>query len=340
MTRRTATALLLLGVAACTPAGDPAGQGTDEPAQIDKAKLHGVWQIMTIENLETGEVDSVANYRTIWTHYTDSHWTYVWMDAGREGSTPEQFAELSPDAQHAENRAKMLDDEGEWRFWGSGGEWWLDGDVMGYTNVVSIEPYQVQMGGVEKVVYVNDTAYAYHTMPDDGEAVLEFTHRRLDTMGELPVTRQGDIDPADLRGNWQITSTRNLATGEVDEVWQHRTAWFHVTDTHWTYVWMKKGRPVVTPDELARLRLDDKVSARYAQIWDDRGQSVFWASGGTYSIQDSMFVVGPRVLSIEPFWIGVEGEEPITRLDRDAYVYLSPPRPDGTVIETTHRRID
>ena len=53
-----------------------------------------------------------------------------------------------------------------------------------------------------------------------------------------------------------------------------------------------------------------------------------------------MFVVGPRVLSIEPFWIGVEGEEPITRLDRQAHVYLSPPRADGTVIETTHRRID
>ncbi len=336
MTRHTITPLLLLAVTACAAPPDQ----TARSAQIDKAQLHGVWQIMTIENLETGEVDSVANYRTIWTHYTDSHWTYVWMDAGREGSTPDEFAQLSPEAQHAENRAKMLDDEGEWRFWGSGGEWWLDGDVMGYTNVVSIEPYQVQMGGLEKVVYVNDSAYAYHTVPDAGEAVLEFTHRRLDTMGELAVTPQGDIDPADLRGNWQITSTRNLATGEVDEVWQHRTAWFHVTDTHWTYVWMKKGRPVVTPGELARLPLDEKIAARHAQIWDDRNQPVFWASGGTYSIVDSMFVVGPRVLSIEPFWIGVEGEEPITRLDRDAYVYLSPPRADGTVIETTHRRID
>ena len=262
------------------------------------------------------------------------------MDAGREGRTPAEFAALAPEAQYAENRAKMLDDEGEWRFWGSGGEWWLDGDMMGYTNVVSIEPYQVQMGGVEKVVYVNDSAYSYHTVPADGEAVQEYTHRRLDTMGELAVTRQGDIDPADLRGNWQITSTRNLATGEVDEVWQHRTAWFHVTDTHWTYVWMKKGRPVVTPGELGRMAPEQRVTTRYAQIWDDRHEPVFWASGGTYSIVDSMFVVGPRVLSIEPFWIGVEGEEPITRLDREAYVYLSPPRADGTVIETTHRRID
>ncbi len=343
MTPRHATATLLVLAAACTPAPDQAGSGADQsaqPAQIDKAKLHGVWQIMTVRNLETGEVDSIANDRTIWTHYTDSHWTYVWMDAGREGTTPAEFAALTPEAQHAENRAKMLDDEGEWRFWGSGGEWWLDGDMMGYTNVVSIEPYQVQMGGLEKVVYVNDTAYAYHTVAADGEAVQEYTHRRLDTMGELAVTRQGDIDPADLRGNWQITSTRNLATGEVDQVWEHRTAWFHVTDTHWTYVWMKKGRPVVTPGELGRMAPEARVSTRYAQIWDDRNEPVFWASGGTYSIVDSMFVVGPRVLSIEPHWIGVEGEEPITRLDRDAYVYLSPPRADGTVIETTHRRID
>ena len=123
-------ALLAFAAAACTPTTQQAGEGP-QPTAIDKAKLHGVWQIMTIENLETGEVDSVANYRTIWTHYTDSHWTYVWMDAGREGSTPEEFAGLAPEAQHAENRAKMLDDEGEWRFWGSGGEWWLDGDIMG-----------------------------------------------------------------------------------------------------------------------------------------------------------------------------------------------------------------
>ncbi len=33
-------------------------------------------------------------------------------------------------------------------------------------------------------------------------------------------------------------------------------------------------------------------------------------------------------------------EEPITRRDRDAYVYLSPPLANGTVVETTHRRID
>ncbi len=336
MTRRTIAVLLLLGGAACTPTAEQAEQATE----IDHAKLQGVWQIMTIEDLETGEVDSIANYRTIWTQYTDSHWTYVWMGPGREGSTPAEFAQLSPEQQHAENQAKMWDENGEWRFWGSGGEYWLDGDQMRYTNIVSIEPYQVQMGGVEKITYVNDTAYAYHTVPSSGEAVLEFTHRRLDTMGSLPTTRQGEIDPADLRGNWQVMSTLNTATGEADEVAQHRTNWFHVTDTHWTYVWMEKGRAVATPDEFASLAPEEQVSARYAKIWNDRNQPVFWASGGTYRIEDQAFVVEPRVMSIEPWMIGVEGEEPIARLDRTTYVYRSPPGADGSVVETTHRRID
>ncbi len=45
-------------------------------------------------------------------------------------------------------------------------------------------------------------------------------------------------------------------------------------------------------------------------------------------------------MSIEPWMIGVEGNEPISQLDRTTYVYLSPPRADGSVTETRHRRID
>ena len=333
MNRFTIIAMLLAGGAGCAPQAEQA-------PEIDHAKLQGVWQIMTIENLETGEVDSIGNRRTIWTQYTDSHWTYVWMGPGREGSTPADFAQLSPAVQYEENQAKMWDQDGQGRFWGSGGTYSLDGDRMEYTNVISIEPYQVQMGGVEKIVYVNDTAYAYHTVPRAGEAVREFTHRRLDTMGSLPTSRQGDIEPADLRGNWQVMSSMNTATGEVDQVAQHRTTWFHVTDTHWTYVWMRKGREVVTPDEFARLTPGAQLSARYAKIWDADNRPVFWASGGTYRIENETFVVEPRVMSIEPWMIGVEGNEPISQLDRTTYVYLSPPRADGSVTETRHRRID
>ena len=335
MKRCAIVGLFLFTLAGCAM---PAEEAADSPST--HTMLQGVWQLMTIENLETGEVDRIGDRRTIWTQYTDSFWTYVWMDPGREGSTPADFAQLTADEQYRENRAKQWDESEQWRFWGSGGTYELDGNRMDYTNVVSIEPYQVQMGGVEEILYVNDTAYAYHSVPRDGQPVRKFTHRRLDTMGVLPTTRQGEMDPADLRGNWQVMSTRHTGTGEVQQVAPTRTNWFHVTDTHWTYIWMDKGRDVVTPEQLDQMAPEERIAVQYAKIWNERHRPVFWASGGTYRIENQVFVVGPRDMSIEPWMIGVEGEEPISRLDRTAYVYLSPPRADGSVTETTHRRLD
>jgi len=339
MKQYTHVVLCLLALVGCAPQGEQTSE-PDRASESTHAMIQGVWQLMTIENMDTGEMDRIADRRTIWTQYTDSYWTYVWMGPGREGSTPPDFAQLSPDEQYQENRTKMWDEDEQWRFWGSGGTYELDDTRMDYTNVVSIEPYQVQMGGVEEILYVNDTAYAYHSVPRSGEPVRKFTHRRVDTMGSLPTTRQGDMDPADLRGNWQVMSTRHTGTGEVEQVAPYRTNWFHVTDTHWTYVWMRKGREVVTPDELAQLTPDDRIAVQYAKIWNERHRPVFWASGGTYRIENQTFVVGPRDMSIEPWMIGVEGEEPISQLDRTTYVYLSPPRADGSVTETTHRRLD
>ena len=332
MSRILTVALLGFGVG-CAP---PSNQMGD----IDHQMLQGTWQIMTVTNLATGEVDSTANRRTVWTQYTGSHWTYVWMGGERVGSTPAEFAPLSPREKSAENRAKMWDAEGQWRFWGSGGTYWLDGNRMYYTNVISIEPWQVQLGGVEKVLYVNDTAYVYHTVPRGDEPVREFYHRRIDTMGRLSTEQQGNINPADLRGNWQVMTSKHTQTGEVENVAQHRTVWFHVTDTHWTYVWMKKGRGVVTAAEFAALSPREQARERYAKIWDESHQPVFWASAGTYRIEDGNFIVEPRVMSIEPWMVGVEGVEGIAQLNETTYIYRSEPSSDGGVREVSHRRID
>ena len=53
MNRFTIIALLLFGGAGCAPQAEQA-------PEIDHAKLQGVWQLMTMENLETGEVDSIG----------------------------------------------------------------------------------------------------------------------------------------------------------------------------------------------------------------------------------------------------------------------------------------
>jgi hypothetical protein len=119
-----------------------------------------------------------------------------------------------------------------------------------------------------------------------------------------------------------------------------RANWFHVTETHWTYLWMTKDRRNITNDQLAKLPAPQQARERYAKIWNDDGQGVFWASGGTYRVEDGKFMVGPRVMSIEPFWLGVEGVEPIVKLDAESYTYASPPDNAGVVWETIHRRVD
>jgi hypothetical protein len=236
----------------------------------------------------------------------------------------------------------MWNAAGQWRFWGSGGTYWLDGDRMLYTNLISIEPYQLQLGGVEKIIYINDTAYAYHSTPDREGVVREYTHKRLDHGAPAVGIPAGQTtsQQALIVGNWQVMTRRNTKTGEVENVAQKRANWFHVTQNHWTFVWMTKDRRNLTPDELAKLPPTQQGTERYAKIWDDSGRAVFWASAGTYHLENGKFVVEPRVMSIEPSMIGVTGIEPITALDRDTYTYQSPPDGAGVVFETAHRRID
>jgi hypothetical protein len=311
-----------------------------EAPSVDHQKFMGTWQIMTVKNLKTGEVDSIFKRRTLWTQYTSRTWTYVYMDTGRVGRKPAELAKLSSDARWRENYEKMWDGTGQWRFWGSGGTYWFDGNRMFYTNLISIEPYQLQLGGVEKVLYVNDTAYAYQSTPDQDGVVREYTHRRLDHGGSTMGSPEGSSAASMVMGNWQVTSRRNSKTGVTEDVAQRRTNWFHVTQNHWTFLWMTKDRRNLTPSDLAKLPAAEQKKERYAKIWDREDRPVFWASGGTYHVENGKFMVEPRIMSIEPWMIGQAGVEPIATLDRDTYVYQSAPDATGAVWETIHRRID
>ena len=149
---------------------------------------------------------------------------------------------------------------------------------------------------------------------------------------------QPNFNPEDLQGTWQIMSIKNLKTGEVDEIAKRRTIWFQVTKSHWTYIWMDLDRKVIQPEELARLPKDTQTSTNYRKIWGEENQPRFWASGGSYKIEDNKFVY-TDLLSIEPHMIDHGGVEEIVKLDRTTYIYHSVPR-DGVVSEYTHRRID
>lgn len=146
------------------------------------------------------------------------------------------------------------------------------------------------------------------------------------------------IDPAEMPGTWAVVAIRNVATGEVDSISTRRTMWLMVTSSHWTYVWMDHGRPVITADSLAKLTPEARQRVNYAKIWDERDQPRFWASGGQYRLVGNRFVIA-RAMSIEPAQEAVRSYDEIVQLDRTLYVYRTTDRA-GVVREWVHRRLD
>jgi hypothetical protein len=308
-------------------------------AQIDARNLQGTWQIMTVRDVATGVVDSIAKRRTMWTHYGERYWTYIWMENGRAVTRPEALATL-PDAERRRvNYAKIWNDSDQIRFWSAGGLYWLDGARMHYTNLLSIEPYQLHLGGVEVVTHVDDSTYTYRTAPNAQGVVQEYFHRRIDGLHRTAPPAGARIDPALLKGVWQIMSVKNLRTGVVDEIARKQTMWFHVSDSVWTYIVTDKDRRNVTPAELAAMPPAARRTANYAKIWNDSAQTRFWASAGKYRLVDDKLHV-TRTLSIEPYMVGFSSVETVVRLDRDTYIYHSPPDAEGVIREYVHRRID
>jgi hypothetical protein len=324
-----------------------AGSDAQRPAgTIDHDKLTGTWQIMTSKNLKTGEVDSTFKRRLLWTQYTRSHWTYIYADSGRSEPAAAEFAKMTPDARRKANYAKMFTTTapaggatGGWRFWSSGGNYWLDGNTFYYTNLLSIEPSQVEFGGIEQIISVNDSAYVYHSVPRDStQPVREVTHRRLDH-GVAP--RGQETTPSGLIiGNWQIMWRRDGKTGIMENVAIKKAEWVHVTENHWIHLWMTKDRKNVIPDDLAKLPAAQQVKERYAKIWDEKDQPVFDANAGTYRIENGKIIVAPMAFSLSPSLVGTGAHEiEIVTLDRHTFVARVASGPDkGT--EETLRRID
>src|ERR1700755_1385540 len=101
----------------------PAALAAQAP-RIDPALMNGTWQIMTVKNTATGEVDSIFKKRTMWTQYSGGRWTYIWTYVNRRANT--QYEQVW-------NGMTQM-------FWASGGEYWVPPKTteMFYTNVLSI----------------------------------------------------------------------------------------------------------------------------------------------------------------------------------------------------------
>lgn len=163
--------LLLLATLSVSAAPAPA---------IDPADLQGTWQLVSVRDLRTGEVDEVETHRRLWLHVTRRHWTYVWADLDRPVVSPEALARLTPEERRARNYDKIWDARDRPRFWGAGGGYTIDGNRFVYTGAISIEPHMMEHGGVEIIAKLDREVYVRHSIDAAGALVRESIFRRLD----------------------------------------------------------------------------------------------------------------------------------------------------------------
>jgi hypothetical protein len=314
--------LLFLSAVCALPAARLRAQ---KQPRIAPELMAGTWQIMSVKNLATGDVDSIAKRRTMWTQYTNTRWTYIWTEVNRRALT--QYAQVW-------NGAMQV-------FWASGGEYWMPAGAreMFYTNVLSIAPWQLQIGSVEHVVSVTPNSYVYRSEPDAQGVVREYTHRRIDFgHPRWPMLPVGGVHHEALQGLWQLMSVRNVSTGQVDDIARRQTIWMHATDSVMMHVWQDKERPVVTPDSLARLSGAPRAEANRAMFADAIGNLRFGAVAGSYRIAGDSVLL-KRMIAIDPALEGTTARDQVVRLDRDWYI-IRLTSPDGAVRELSYRRLD
>jgi len=147
-------------------------------------------------------------------------------------------------------------------------------------------------------------------------------------------------DATALVGLWEMQSGKDLKSGQEfsskEALW-----WFQFTRSHWTALHMVRERKAPMPREaFEKLSSEEKVKANHARIWDDKGQQVFAARGGTYSVEgDKLHQIATIALYSEI--IGIDRMLRIIRLDKDTLIVRTEfaDQPDMQQ-EWTFRRIE
>ena len=142
----------------------------------------------------------------------------------------------------------------------------------------------------------------------------------------------------DLRGTWQVVSSKNLKTGEVTQ--RDGTEWMQLTRSHFTVVGMNNGRPAFNEAKYDSLSAADKIKIDHDRVFRDDGSQIFVARGGTWRLAGNELHETPVMAIYAPI-IGTDQVLKIVRLDgRSLVVQLTPPATTGTVFEVTYRRVD
>ena len=136
-----------------------------------------------------------------------------------------------------------------------------------------------------------------------------------DTLGAPPAAHQA----AELVGVWEMQSGKDLKSGQTfassDALW-----WFQFTRSHWMALQMARERKAPLPREaFEKLSSDEKVKANHSRIWDEKGQQLFAARGGTYSVEGDKLHQWAAI-AVYSEVIGIDRMLRILRLDKDTLV--------------------
>jgi hypothetical protein len=153
---------------------------TQDQESINPKDLIGTWEWLTLKNLTTGEVDSIASKRVAWVTYTGTHNLFLSMERDRPVLSRSDLAKLSPEERMKVNYGYVWNDKNQTLFTGIGTTYTLDGNKITYTTQVSLSPSGIGRVGSETIVHLDRTTLIIHRPPNSAGVVFEETFRRLD----------------------------------------------------------------------------------------------------------------------------------------------------------------
>ena len=148
------------------------------------------------------------------------------------------------------------------------------------------------------------------------------------------------ISPAeDLLGTWEEVSIKNMITGTVDTVINHRVNWSCYTRSHIFYAAMANDRPRTDPADLARLPETEKMKIRYGWVWNEKGQGIFNSFGSSYTWSGDTLTYNME-LARNPSDVNRAIRERVVGVDRKTLIIHTLPDASGNWREETWRRLD
>jgi hypothetical protein len=148
------------------------------------------------------------------------------------------------------------------------------------------------------------------------------------------------VSPADdLLGTWEEVSIKNMKTGAIDTVINHRVNWSAYTRSHIFYAAMPKERPSTDPADFGKLSDTEKMKIRYGWVWNDKGQGIFNSFGASYTWSGDTLTYNMEVVR-NPSDVNHPIRERVVRVDRKTLIIHTLPDANGNWREETWRRLD